>query len=298
MARKKTRDDRKLATGHPMLPDALEYAPIAQSDWLYIEQQLQNKVPETVRTQLSGVTELYFYAAHVSQKTIPVSTAKDAIGTWMFHTRNLRNLVWPKERQKIITDFEPRSFDSLLKHLCPSNKKSRLYPPLEQFADFLNSAECIGNFFSSRCTDISACGVEKAELWFVWAALIIALCNADGLITVRKSNRAFSTGFLMLITKLQTSLIESHELCARTDNALSHIRMPVKTGESLKKALRQSLAISRAHTVDQLFANMALSWSLRWWDFDYVKIDIAKMDALRRSLQSVMNIRRSSSRTI
>ena len=258
-------------------------------------------MPPLLRGQLSGVTEVYFYAAQSKPSTILVSAADEAIRTWIIQTRTLRNTIWTSQKRKPI---EPTATSNplgplLKKSSSKQNKKSRLHPPLEQFAEFLNGVEAVGAFFSRRLTNSRATGADKTEVWFVWAALVLTILRTSNIWDKEASKKQLSQRSLMLVDRLQTTLIESYDMLIRADQkGISPVKMPFKHGESLQKAIRHAAKFAEEHSEDQLFAHLVLGSSiLFWWELEETTKDLLKTDGLRTQIRRAINSRRVVSRT-
>jgi hypothetical protein len=296
-ARRKTRDIRTLTSGLGSID--YDYVALTTADWQFIEQKLKAKIPQQLRDSLRGITEVYFAGSHIPHRELSVGQAKQDIELWADRTRDLRKLIWNNGEP-------PKPTPTTLREIITDHFHLRLGLhagtfPLAHLAQFLDGAEAIARYFVHRLEKTKDTTNKKTELWLIWAAFVIALCQTNDIPVKRPSKKIFFPGFLILLEKLQatlrTSAITVPPDIARGIKRKAMPKPPIKKGESLRKSAWLAFNIAEENPTSELFMYLIFRCG-GWLQFGEGTTDIEqKMAPLQSRLQEQAMIRKRPTRT-
>jgi len=293
--RRRTRDLRTLTSGLGSID--FDYRELTTSDWLFIEQKLNAKIPRKLRGQLSALTMLYLIASYTPHREVSISKVRKDIDLWADRTRDLRKSIWsgvqskpaPTNLKKIMGEYF---------HLR-QGFHSGLFP-LAHLAQLLDGAEAIGRFFSTTFQSTKTTASKTTELWLIWAAVVIALCRSNRISIEQKQKKGLRAGFLLLLDRLQATLTASDidfptDISRAKNKALP--KPSIKMGESLQKSARQALKVAEENPVNDL-AWQLIFRSTGWLQFGEGKTTLEQQMADLQSLLEVQaTLRRRPART-
>ncbi len=199
---------------------------IAEHEWLTIQTNLKHKISPEARQYILKVMNIYASSwGRSAASAASLATLKTEIAAWQKRTAELRNFVWIDQKEKAPgkigarskTGTGDRNVDEKLNRIIAfyfGRNLSQIEAeyPLALFARLLDGIIAV-----SKLTKLKIAPTRETHLWFLWAALILALLEKDG-IPVRNPKRKneILKAPVTVLEKLQTKLPDQR----RTESSL------------------------------------------------------------------------------
>jgi hypothetical protein len=238
---------------------------LLDSEWLTLQTRTGRQISADTRRHLLRVTNIYASSWRDPGKSVTsLKQIQKDIEDWRKRTAGLRNKIWKKDRTDIIRESIERSklmkridngqidIDQILNRKF--NKNVAAYP-LAILDHMLKNAVAASEFITAKITMDGSATTRGTELWFLWAALVIAHLNAAD--RRMRNPKKFPHKAESVLEKLQSKLPAQR-----------------RKGESLKRGAVQAFKMSKRNSID------GMEFILKHWS----KGDVSMMS--RRGLKS------------